>query len=98
MEIPQYEIICINKPANGTYSDITAFGYQDYDGKSYIISKDEAVRIIEEKEAEFFVQVGNHEILLQIEEKDGSKCLKIPLDNHQRDQLSMLRECKPVKK
>jgi len=98
METVQYEVICINRPEGGSFEQITAIGYQDHDGKAYIISIEEAVRMIEHHEADFFVQAGSHEIPLHIEELNGKKCLKVPLDNHQRDMLLKLRECKPAKK
>jgi len=97
MEKKQYEVICINIPSGGSFEEITAIGYQDHDGKAYIIPVDEAVRMMEQDEADFFVQAGSREIPLHIEEKSEKKCVNIALDNHQRNMLLKLRECKPVR-
>jgi hypothetical protein len=93
-----YEIICINKPAaDSTYEQISAIGYQAHDGKAYILSKDEAIEMIKNKEAEFYVQSGNNEIVVKIEDRNGQQYLSVPLDNRNRNALLNLRECKPHK-
>ena len=97
MEKKQYEVICINVPQGGSFEQITAIGYQDHDGKAYIIPVEEAVRMMEQQEADFFVQAGSREIPLFIETAGGKKCVNIALDNHQRNMLLKLRECKPAK-
>lgn len=97
MEKKQYEVICINVPQSGSFEQITAIGYQDHDGKAYIISVEEAVMMIEQHEADFFVQAGSHEIPLHITTVAGRKCVNVALDNHQRNMLLKLRECKPAK-
>ena len=86
------QISCINKdPRNDPYHRITHVG--GYGDKQWKITTDEAIRYIENREWEFYTQVGGHRRKVIVATRNSRKYLKTEADNDTPDNLLSLPEC-----
>lgn len=89
----RYEITCINKPDR--YSKVEAITHIGGVNSSsrWKLSKEEAIRKIENGEAEFFVKANNRTVEVYVVKNLFGKYLRTEPDDTKVDNLLSLPEC-----
>jgi len=93
----EYEIVRIRKPnRDGRHESIEAIGYNDNPtllGGSTVISRDNAIDLIESGRARFYVSDGSNKIFVEVVEEVGKKYIRTIPDGKKDNNLLSLPEC-----
>jgi hypothetical protein len=89
------EVTCIKKRGNhhAEHERISAIGGKKSSGTSWSMSEEDAIRAIEEKKEEFYVNVNRREINVIVATHNGRKYLKTTADGYSPNNLLNLDEC-----
>lgn len=88
------QVSCIKKgPLTNPWEVITDVGGKRGDGSTWGLSKDAAIKGINAKTLELFVDVGGRRALVEVAIHDGKKYLKTKGDSVESNNLLSLPKC-----